>query len=587
MPGDGLRWEDGKTLWGGQLTEAVLNGSVPVDRLNDMVTRVVATWYQMKQDNKDYWKGPNFSSWTEERIGLLHPASDDKATGVVNQFVDAQGEGGLAHKDLARRVANEGTVLLKNKDNILPLMRSAWQEHTTRKFKVAVIGEDSRANQNGINSCVDRGCNTGTLASGWGSGAVNFPYLITPLEALKGAFFTDNVTLSSYGGSGWSSGLEKMVVEQNMCIVFANADGGEGYIKAGGIAGDRNNLFLQKDGDKFIKRVANKCGNGKGDVIVVIHSIGPVLLEEFVDLPNVKAIVWANLPGQESGNALVDVLFGSIDPSGRLPYTIGKTMDDYGPSAKILTSTTDLVPQQNFSEGLFIDYRHFDYHNITPRYEFGYGLSYTKWHLSSGQISYPDMKEKFKALPNPRPDSISPPTYDTAIPDPSTALFPEGFRKLKKYIYPYISSTKNIRQGPPAYPPGFSVSQPSPLSPAGGAQGGNPDLYTVLAVVRATLTNVGNLGGLAVVQLYVSLPQDYVDEETGEIITSPVRQLRNFQKIRIKKMRTGREEVKFELTRKDLSYWSATRQNWVLPTKKDIKVEIGFSSRDLPIKMTF
>jgi beta-glucosidase len=97
-----------------------------------------------------------------------------------------------------------------------------------------------------------------------------------------------------------------------------------------------------------------------------------VTLETILALPSVKAIVWAGLPGQESGNALVDVLYGAVSPSGKLPYTIAKAAGDYG-------ATWNDAQVDDFTEGLFIDYRHFDQNGITPRYEFGYGLSYTKF----------------------------------------------------------------------------------------------------------------------------------------------------------------------------------------------------------------
>lgn len=97
-----------------------------------------------------------------------------------------------------------------------------------------------------------------------------------------------------------------------------------------------------------------------GKTVVIIHSVGPVLVEKWIDLEGVKAIVYANLPGQESGNALVDVLFGDVNPSGKLPYTIGKSLEDYGQGAKILYYPNGVVPQQNFDEGLYIDYRYFD-----------------------------------------------------------------------------------------------------------------------------------------------------------------------------------------------------------------------------------
>jgi beta-glucosidase len=70
MPGDGLFWQNGKSLWGSELTRSILNGSVPVDRLNDMVTRIVAAWYQLGQDDPEKFdnSGPNFSSWTNDRL---------------------------------------------------------------------------------------------------------------------------------------------------------------------------------------------------------------------------------------------------------------------------------------------------------------------------------------------------------------------------------------------------------------------------------------------------------------------------------------------------------------------------------------
>jgi beta-glucosidase len=353
------------------------------------------------------------------------------------------------------------------------------------------------------------------------------------------------------------------------------------------IRGDRNDLYLQKGGDKLIQDVAKGCGEGMGDVVVVIHAVGPVIMENFVDIMNVKAVVLANLPGTESGNAIVDILFGDVNPSGRLPYTIAKKEDDYGPGSKIkyLPSVSDgLAPQQNFSEGLYIDYRHFDKQGIAPRYEFGYGLSYTQFQLSSLVIT---AKSKKTPLPAARPKGIAPPSYSSELPDPESALFPEGFHKVEKYIYPWLETTEGIKK------PEIMASQlQSPLSDAGGGPGGNPDLYTTILEVSASVANTGGVSGSTVVQLYISLPQGYKDHETGEPVDFPVRVLRGFEKVHLKaqKQQGGHgddTQVKFEVTRRDLSYWDVKRQNWVMPSSGEIGISVGFSSRDLPLQGTW
>ncbi|KAL2354537.1 glycosyl hydrolase family 3 N terminal domain-containing protein [Cryomyces antarcticus] len=584
MPGDGLKWTDGKSLWGAQLTKAVLNSSLPMERLNDMTTRIVAAWYQLGQDSRTVWDGgPNFSSWTNDEVGLLHPGSDDKSTGIVNKFVNPQ-EG---HDSIVRDVAAEGTVLVKNEGDVLPLSRDGSSTKNGSKYRVGIYGEDSRTNPNGPNSCADRGCNIGTLAMGWGSGAVEFPYLVAPLDALREAFNTDSVYVTDFPTN--TPPIKKspeILMDQDLCLVFVNSDAGEGFIAADGIRGDRNDLYLQKGGDKLVQDVANGCGNGTGSTVVVVHAVGPVILEKWIDLPGVKAVLLAHLPGQESGNALVDILFGDKNPSGKLPYTIAKRAEDYGEGSKILYYPNGVVPQQNFTEGVYIDYRHFDRYNITPRYEFGFGLSYTKFHLSSLFVHQTKAKTP---LPSARPDAVvAPPDFDKAIPAPESALAPPGFRKLKKYIYPYISSTSDVTVGRYPYPSGYSVD--APLSPAGGDQGGNPSLYDIHATVQATLTNIGDRDGAAVVQLYIQFPPNTTDAASGAPMAFPPRVLRAFDKFAVPggldKTAGKRKKVVFEVTRRDLSYWSSAQQNWVMPTGT-FTFWMGFLSRDLPLTGKF
>ncbi|EDP48455.1 hypothetical protein KXW98_004852 [Aspergillus fumigatus] len=338
MPGSDFSNPPGSIFWGSNLEAAVADGSVPQSRLDDMVTRILAAWYLVGQDQG--YPPVAFSSWNG---------------GKANVDVTAD------HGTVARAVARDSIVLLKNGHGTLPL----------RKPKsLAIVGSDAIVNPAGPNACSDRGCNNGTLAMGWGSGTAEFPYLVGPLDAIQKRAAADGTKIVPSTTDDPTAGASAAAAAET-AIVFINSDSGEGYITVEGNLGDRNNLDPWHNGNELVKAVAAASKN----VIVVIHSVGPIILETILAQPSVKAIVWAGLPGQESGNALVDVIYGDTTPSGKLPYTIAKQAADYG--ASWINAETD-----DFPEGLYVDYRHFDAKGIAPRYEFGYGLSYTTFKYS-------------------------------------------------------------------------------------------------------------------------------------------------------------------------------------------------------------
>ncbi|KAJ0417604.1 glycoside hydrolase superfamily [Aspergillus carlsbadensis] len=344
MPGSDFSTPPGSIYWGANLANAIANGSVPQARLDDMVTRILAGWYLTGQD-----KGHPpvaFSSW-------------DGGAASVNVTTPA-------HGDLARTIARDSIVLLKNANHTLPLGKPA---------SLAIIGSDAIVNPNGANACTDRGCNVGTLAQGWGSGTAEFPYLVAPLSAIQEKLAGAGTNIVTSTTDDAAAGAQAARAAET-AIVFINSDSGEGYITVENHAGDRNHLDPWHNGNALVQAVART----NTPTIVVVHSVGPILLETILAEPNVVAIVWAGLPGQESGHGLTDVLFGDTAPSGKLPYTIGKTEADYGAHW-----TTELV--DNFAEGLFIDYRHFDHAGIEPRYEFGFGLSYTTFQYTTLAVS--------------------------------------------------------------------------------------------------------------------------------------------------------------------------------------------------------
>lgn len=253
-------------------------------------------------------------------------------------------------------------------------------------------------------------------------------------------------------------------------VVFVTADSGENYITVEGNPGDRTsaNLNLWHNGDKLIQDVAARYSN----VVVVVHTVGPILMEAWHDLPSVKAILFAHLPGQEAGDSLMDVLFGDVSPSGHLPYTLPKSENDYPASVNLVGYQLG-QPQDTHTEGLYIDYRHFNKDSIKPRYAFGHGLSYTSFSFSGASIN---AVTPLTAVPPTRPAKGATPVYSTAIPPASEAYWPNNFNRIWRYLYSWLEKQDADAAAAAAnssakypYPAGYSNTQ-KPGSAAGGAQ---------------------------------------------------------------------------------------------------------------------
>ncbi|MBE3045144.1 glycoside hydrolase family 3 C-terminal domain-containing protein [Candidatus Bathyarchaeota archaeon] len=331
MPGDTqIPIIFGTSYWMYELSRSVLNGSMPVDRLNDMTTRIVAAWYQMGQD-KDY-PAPNFSTTTDAETGLLYAAAAPLSPiGVVNEFVNVQED----HHLIARQVAQDAITLLKNDDELLPL-------DTSRSL--SVFGTDAEENPAGANACADRSCNKGTLGQGWGSGTVQYPYMDSPIQGLRNR--TEKVTL--YATDKFPEVPTPSA--EDIAIVFISADSGENQHIVEGNHGDRDasGLHAWHDGDELVKKAAETYAN----VVVVVHTVGPMVMEDWIELPSVKSVLFAHLPGQEAGESLANVLFGDVSPSGHLPYSIPKKESDYpAPITDLVGGSID-QPQDDFLEGL-------------------------------------------------------------------------------------------------------------------------------------------------------------------------------------------------------------------------------------------
>jgi len=555
MPGD-INFDSGTSFFGPNLTVAVANGSIPTWRLDDQVTRILAAWYYVGRDTAQI--DINFSSWTLDTFGDANFYASANYT-LINEHVDVRHD----HDLLIREIGAASIVLLKNVNNALPL--------TGHEKLTAVFGQDAGANAYGPNGCPDRNCDNGTLAMGWGSGTANFPYLVTPLDAISARLTANYNPIEFVTDNGAATQITALARRANTSIVFVNADSGEGYITIDFNQGDRNNLTLWGQGDALIANVSAQCNN----TIVVVHSVGAVVLEAAQNNPNVTAILWAGLPGEQSGNSLADVLYGDINPGGKLPFTIAKRRQDYG--TDLLYDPNFLVPQLDFTEGVFIDYRALDAHNITPTYEFGFGLSYTTFGYSNLKIQQHAVSPytPFTGMTSAAPSA-------NAMTSNMTSMYqqPANFSELYNYIYPYLNSTDlKIASGDPDYgvpgyiPSGAQDSSPQPVNPAGGAPGGNPLLYDVVFTVTATITNTGKVAGEEVPQVYLNLGGPY----------NPKVVLRGFERLSIQPGMSVTFSA--DLTRRDVSNWDVVSQNWAVNSYAKT-VYVGNSSRNLPLSAT-
>jgi beta-glucosidase len=158
----------------------------------------------------------------------------------------------------------------------------------------------------------------------------------------------------------------------DVAIVIAGTNHSRNFDTEGS---DRKDLKLPYNQDELIRRVVE----ANPRTIVVLISGGAVEMDRWVD--RVPAIVQAWYPGMEGGNAIAGVLFGDVNPSGKLPCTFPKRLEDS--PAHALDAYPGVKGVEHYEEGLLVGYRWFDTKNIEPLFPFGHGLSYTQFAYSA------------------------------------------------------------------------------------------------------------------------------------------------------------------------------------------------------------
>ncbi|HAB61323.1 MAG TPA: glycosyl hydrolase [Lachnospiraceae bacterium] len=277
----------------------------------------------------------------------------ERILNIIYRFVENRDESAVFDRDAdhekARKIAEETVVLLKNQE-ILPIPKTK---------KVAFIGKYAKQPR----------------YQGGGSSHINSHKVTSAVEAAYGLY---NVTYAE----GFRDDVDQTedallqeaieIAEQaDVAVVFAglpDAFESEGF--------DRNHMRMPECQNELIQKISEVQPN----IVVVLHNGSPV------EMPwenKVKGIIEAYLGGQAIGGAVVDIIFGNINPSGRLPETFPLQLED-NPSFLYYIGEGDVV---EYREGIFVGYRYYDKKKMPVLFPFGHGLSYTDFAYSRLRVS--------------------------------------------------------------------------------------------------------------------------------------------------------------------------------------------------------
>ena len=306
-----------------------------------------------------------------------------------------------AHAAIVREAAAEGTVLLKNDGDLLPLSDIR---------NIAVFGCGSYR----------------PIAGGTGSGDVNKAYVVSLIEGLnKAGYIVDNTLVDEYTRYWWAydekmaklewwqrnpvapefipKALEEAVVKNDVAVITIQRQSGEGRDRPA------EDFCLDADDMELLTRVTDAFHDAGKKVVVVLNVGGAIETASWKDIPDAILLPWQC--GQEIGHTVADILSGKSAPSGHLPMTFPIRLEDHASSANFPLDSPDIsgwgdedrydrrnIDYTEYEEDIYVGYRWFDKQGLEVSYPFGYGLTYTTFGFENMSLSMKENKTAYDAV---------------------------------------------------------------------------------------------------------------------------------------------------------------------------------------------
>ncbi|HMK24705.1 MAG TPA: glycoside hydrolase family 3 C-terminal domain-containing protein [Chitinophagaceae bacterium] len=291
-------------------------------------------------------------------------------SGMMNEKKQTGSYNTKEHQQIAAQVAEEGIVLLKN-ESILPLDKNDVKN-------IAVIGYNAERNQ----------------SMGGGSSQVRAFYEITPLKGLK-ALAGNKVNIS------YSKGYEiYRGAKANPALIAEAVDAAKkadvviivgGWTHGYDYSVWQDNAYDAEDYDKPDMKMPfgqdeliNAVMKANPKTIIVLMGGGAIDMSQWVE--RAPAILQAWYPGLEGGNALAKIIFGEVNPSGKLPMSFPKKLEDE-PAHKLGQYPGDSSRVVHYFDDIYVGYRYYDTYKVEPQFAFGHGLSYTSFEYANLKIT--------------------------------------------------------------------------------------------------------------------------------------------------------------------------------------------------------